>query len=214
MATYEKYCAQCGKRFSANRVDANWCSGACAAKYYRDNPNPEYIHAKKEHVHWYECDYCKQAYVVNDYAKRSGKRTPRFCSVKCKQASWRYTQKEQAARRQEQETRPGGDNRQRTEREKQDQQDARREYKQQNQGGNGGYKSTGYPKERDPYVILGIDQSATTAQITAAWKAMIKKYHPDVYKNDDATAKAQAVNWAYDWLMPKDRHTKKRSKRL
>lgn len=57
----------------------------------------------------------------------------------------------------------------------------------------------------NPYEVLGIKPGASEAEIKAAYKEMVKKYHPDKYQNnplaDLAEEKLQEVNEAYDMLM-------------
>lgn len=57
----------------------------------------------------------------------------------------------------------------------------------------------------DPYEVLGVRQGASEAEIKAAYKELVKKYHPDKYQNnplsDLAEEKLQEVNEAYDILM-------------
>ena len=56
----------------------------------------------------------------------------------------------------------------------------------------------------DPYKVLGVSQSATEAEIKAAYRKLVKKYHPDQYKGSsyEATAaeKLKEVNEAYSLL--------------
>lgn len=58
---------------------------------------------------------------------------------------------------------------------------------------------------KNPYEILGINENASEAEIKAAYKEMVKKYHPDKYQNnplaDLAEDKLREVNEAYDQLM-------------
>ena len=58
---------------------------------------------------------------------------------------------------------------------------------------------------RNPYEVLGIKPNASEAEIKAAYKALVKKYHPDKYQNnplaDLAEEKLQEINEAYDILM-------------
>jgi molecular chaperone DnaJ len=60
-------------------------------------------------------------------------------------------------------------------------------------------------KMGNPYEILGIKEGASEAEIKAAYKAMVKKYHPDRYQDnplsDLAEEKLREVNEAYDYLM-------------
>lgn len=57
----------------------------------------------------------------------------------------------------------------------------------------------------DPYEVLGVRQGASEEEIKAAYKELVKKYHPDKYQNnplaDLAEKKLQEVNEAYDMLM-------------
>ncbi|MDB6121987.1 MAG: cbpA [Pedosphaera sp.] len=53
---------------------------------------------------------------------------------------------------------------------------------------------------KDYYVILGVSRKATPKQIKTAYRALCKKYHPDVNPNQEANNKIQEVNEAYDVL--------------
>ena len=57
----------------------------------------------------------------------------------------------------------------------------------------------------NPYEVLGVKPGASEAEIKAAYKEMVKKYHPDKYVNnplaDLAEEKMQEINEAYDALM-------------
>ncbi len=59
----------------------------------------------------------------------------------------------------------------------------------------------------NPYEVLGIREGASEAEIKAAYKEMVKKYHPDRHQNnplsDLAEEKLQEINEAYDMLMGK-----------
>lgn len=56
----------------------------------------------------------------------------------------------------------------------------------------------------NPYEVLGVKQGASDAEIKAAYKSLVKKYHPDKYQNnplaDLAEEKLQEINEAYDAL--------------
>ncbi len=56
----------------------------------------------------------------------------------------------------------------------------------------------------NPYEVLGIKQGATEAEIKAAYREQVKKYHPDKYQNnplyDLAEEKLREVNEAYETL--------------
>lgn len=57
----------------------------------------------------------------------------------------------------------------------------------------------------NPYEVLGIREGASDEEIKAAYKELVKKYHPDRYQNnplaDLAEEKLREVNEAYDYLM-------------
>ena len=49
---------------------------------------------------------------------------------------------------------------------------------------------------KDYYQILGVDKTATAPQIKSAFRKMARKYHPDVSKAADASARMSEVNEA------------------
>ena len=55
---------------------------------------------------------------------------------------------------------------------------------------------------KDPYKVLGVEPSATDEQIKDAYRALVKKYHPDKFADSDlaelANEKMKEVNAAYD----------------
>ena len=53
---------------------------------------------------------------------------------------------------------------------------------------------------KDYYKILGVDRSASEADIKKAFRKLAHKYHPDVSKEKDAEAKFKDVNEAYQTL--------------
>lgn len=58
----------------------------------------------------------------------------------------------------------------------------------------------------DPYVVLGISQSASDDEVKTAYRNLAKKYHPDNYANapdvaELAAEKMAQVNEAYDAIM-------------
>jgi len=58
---------------------------------------------------------------------------------------------------------------------------------------------------KNPYEVLGIREGATVEEIKRAYKELVKKYHPDQYRNnplsDLAEEKLKEINEAYDYLM-------------
>lgn len=54
--------------------------------------------------------------------------------------------------------------------------------------------------QKDLYEILGISRNATQEDIKKAYRKMAKKYHPDIYKGDDAEERFKEINAAYEIL--------------
>ena len=54
--------------------------------------------------------------------------------------------------------------------------------------------------KRDYYDVLGVDKSASDAEIKSAFRKLAKKYHPDLNKEPDAADKFKEVQEAYDVL--------------
>lgn len=58
----------------------------------------------------------------------------------------------------------------------------------------------------DYYSILGVSPKASSKQINRAYRALARKYHPDVNKDDmQAEEKMKKINAAYDVLMEQDK---------
>jgi molecular chaperone DnaJ len=60
---------------------------------------------------------------------------------------------------------------------------------------------------QNPYEVLGVKEGASDAEIKAAYRELVKKYHPDKYQGnplgDLAKEKMQEINEAYDFLTNK-----------
>ena len=71
-------------------------------------------------------------------------------------------------------------------------------------GGDGGDAPKAREKtERDPFEVLGIAGDAETEVIAAAYRALARKYHPDVNRSlssDEALNRMREVNWAREEL--------------
>lgn len=52
------------------------------------------------------------------------------------------------------------------------------------------------------YEVLGVSKSASQEEIKSAYKKLVKKYHPDIYRGDKifAEKKTKEINEAYDTL--------------
>lgn len=62
---------------------------------------------------------------------------------------------------------------------------------------------------RNPYEVLGVKKEATNDEIRAAYRALAKKYHPDLNPgNKQAEARFKEISAAYDILSDKDKRAR------
>jgi len=59
--------------------------------------------------------------------------------------------------------------------------------------------------ETDYYEVLGISKNSDAVVVQAAYKALMRKYHPDINKNDDAHEKSILINEAFYVLNDPDK---------
>lgn len=59
--------------------------------------------------------------------------------------------------------------------------------------------------KKNAYDVLGIEPTATSEEIKAAYKAMVKKYHPDHNESKNAASQFRAVKKAYDILKDEEK---------
>ncbi len=57
------------------------------------------------------------------------------------------------------------------------------------------------------YEILGVSDNADAVAIKKAYRSLVKKYHPDIYKGDDRDTKFQEIQKAYNVLSDEDKRT-------
>lgn len=224
-----KKCIACDVSFKYTRDDAKFCTPRCAAQWARDNGAfRERFHAEKDEHNGYDCEWCGNAFLYNDYAQRGGERRPKFCSNKCRQAAYRdrkgifagKTSHWDDARNNKQQRTSGGVGGG-TEREKQDYEDKQRAEQQRAKARADSTRKTGEKKQtkdtshnqtkkdtsrgsrwnsKDPYVVLGVTYLSKRVEIQQAWRALMRQWHPDVCKEANATDVCQKINAAYEKL--------------
>lgn len=61
---------------------------------------------------------------------------------------------------------------------------------------------------KDYYEILGVKRDATQAEVKSAYRKLAKKYHPDVNKTPQASAKFKDINEAFEVLGDKEKRSR------
>lgn len=62
-----------------------------------------------------------------------------------------------------------------------------------------------YSPENDYYAVLGVSVGAEAKQISTVFRTLVKGFHPDKYKADNATEKMALINIAYETLKSPER---------
>lgn len=182
-----RQCRQCNVPFEFRRADHFFCSGKCVAQYYRDRPSPEDIHADLPKSIPQVCNFCGIPYGINDYADRGGKRTPKYCSNRCRQAAFRRRNNTSTGQ----------------------------SYRSNSTGENQQRRPPPPPPPPNPphpphprytnrwdeaLAILRLTPGFTKSDLQRAYRARMFEVHPDLNHAPDAVRQAQAVNWAYEYL--------------
>lgn len=220
-------CRNCGQPFKAARGDAQFCSDRCAAAWARNaGYHREDIHAAKEEWLNKNCEECGTIFRYNEYALRGGQRVPKFCSNRCRQANYRerkaakgqpagYTGHWTDARNDKTDTSaPGEEPKKRadkgTSRGYANTEEFWADYERQRKKDDKGTsqethsKGTSQPpldsrwKSKDAYEVLGVTYLTPHDKIKAAWKKLLRTYHPDVSKDPNAAEICKKINWAWD----------------
>jgi hypothetical protein len=196
---YERPCVNCGRIFEATRRDHQFCDERCKAQYDRDRKGGyrRRFHADLKDEYTEHCQWCGTPFNFNAYANRGGQRQPRFCCDSCRQKAWRWGKKwDTGAGTKGRDKQSGGKGPQGSK--KGPRSDDRQKSDRQHQQGPNRAGRDQFWQSDDPWVVLGIDRHATKAQARARYRELLKRYHPDVCHDPDATRITQAINAAWD----------------
>lgn len=232
-------CGNCGNPFKAARGDAKFCSDRCAAAWARNaGYHREDIHQAKEEWINKNCEECGTIFRYNEYALRGGQRVPKFCSNKCRQANYRARKAAQgqpagftgnwhdarndktdtSAPGEEPKTRHHKGTSQNTGERKAGGKTYKFEQDEPDKGTSRGstYKGTSQPpldsrwKSKDAHEVLGVTYLTPLEKIKAAWKKLLRTYHPDVSKDPNAAQICKKINWAWDRIENPSSRTNRR----
>lgn len=78
------------------RTDKFFCNERCKGNYHYHNEAP-HIHADLERNIILDCVECGGVFRINQYADRTGRRLPLYCSNACKQRAYRKRKREAGA---------------------------------------------------------------------------------------------------------------------
>jgi len=203
----EKYCKNCGVKLDPLRTDKVFCSGRCGAQFARDGGTyREHFHAEKQDINRRYCEQCYQPFSFNDYAQRGGKREPKYCSGKCRQAAYRARTGRANHGNGYDWSEARDDKKGQGSRAKSEQRDTSQP--KQDKDTSQGNKDTLLKrwKSKDPYEVLGVLRTLSLKEIKRAWLKLITQYHPDRSKDPNATLIAQMVNGAWATIEKQRRH--------
>jgi len=65
-----------------------FCSDKCGSAYWKLH-GTTHTHKDLPHFNCKDCEQCGNQFWYNDYAERGGKRTPKFCSSRCRTRHFR-----------------------------------------------------------------------------------------------------------------------------
>lgn len=195
---YTSRCMNCNTTFEHTRTDTQFCSPRCKAEYWREAGGTG-EHENLDRFHRKECERCGTGFWYNAYAKRSGKRTPKYCSNKCRQSAFRESHNEK--KRQEERAK---DNAWREQARQNKQQREQGERQQTPPDFNTGdfRDNLSIPRRwtaYDAYVWLGVHQNSPRDVCASAFRSLNKRYHPD-QNGGKEYPHLKVINAAYDFL--------------
>jgi hypothetical protein len=164
-----------------------FCSDRCGSAYWKVH-GTTHKHKDLPHFNCKDCEQCGNQFWYNDYAQRSGKRVPKFCSTRCRVRSFRHTKDGIPF------------DRPYTTRETKREQPKARPFK------TGDFRDTLHPPtrwtSRDAFQWIGVPWDSDKKVTQAAVRELNKRYHPDLNQGV-AWPHLVHVNAAWDFLKRK-----------